>query len=118
MKKFFYLFLICSSIAMMIACNNSKQSPVQAKEGLTVQQHAEKILTETAQAFKGVDLENDEEGFSEAVIVLEKALDEAYDFYETDEQKKEFSEALVEAIKNMDANDDVKMVCGAHIRVY
>ena len=118
MKKCFFLIGVCSLFAMMIACNNAKPSSVKVEDELSVQQRAEKILSETAQAFKGVDLENDEEGFSEAVIVLEKALDEAYDCYETDEQKKEFSKALGEAIKTMDANGEVKMVCGAHIRIY
>lgn len=113
-KSFVFIFVV-----MFIACNNStKKVEPQDSENLSIQQRAELVLSKSAQAFKGVDLENDEEGFSSAVLVLEKELDNAYDSFETDEQKKEFSNALEIAVENMDADPDVKIVCVAHIRVY
>lgn len=120
MRRLFFSFLTVLFVCVLTACSNSGQTQQQVigNEDLTVEQRAKEIISNIAQAFKGVDLENDDEGFSEAVAVLEGALDEAYDSYETDEQKKAFSEALGKAVESMDADVDVKMVCAAHVRVY
>ena len=121
MKKIIYFIFINLFTILLVACNGSSQKEsivTEGNDGMTIQERAEKILSNTAQAFRGVDLENDEEGFSEAVTFLEAALDEAYDSYETDDQKRAFSEALRKAVESMDVEPDVRFVCAAHIRVY
>lgn len=114
------LATVLTIVALCGCSGNPAESLAKAvsEKSLSDKQRAELIVSKTAEAFKGIDLQNDEEGFSAALDVLEKGMDAAYNCYETDSQKHDFNLAFLDAVTDMDAPNDVKGICSAHVKAY
>lgn len=108
MKKLIYVLAILACVAC-----NSAQSRLEAQ----MQEQAEMVISRSVDAFTEVSLD-DEEAFSLAFAEMEAILDEAYDSFESDEDRQDFSEYLSHTLDVSDIDEDVAVIISANIRAY
>lgn len=108
MKKLIYVLAILACVAC-----NSAQSRLEAQ----MQEQAEMVISRSADAFTGISLD-DEDAFSLAFAEMEASLDEAYDSFDSDDDRQQFSEYLSNALDESDIDEDVAFIISANIRAY
>ena len=97
MKKLIYVWAILACVA----CNSA-----QSRFETQMQAQAEMVLSRSADAFTGVSLD-DEDAFSIAFAEMEASLDEAYDSFESDDDRQQFSEYLSHALDESDIDEEI-----------
>lgn len=108
MKKLIYVLAILACVAC-----HSTQSHLESQ----MQEQAEMVISRSAEALTGVSMEDDQ-AFSEAFAVMEASLDEAYDSFASDEERRQFNEYLRNALEDSDIDKDAAFMISANIRAY